>query len=641
MTGHSEDLRGFPSLLAEPFAVQLAHLRAGAHACAINNTPAEQLHAVVTFFHAGLERDARCMYLADPVSAEQMLQSLRARGIDTNALLDRGALILVTSREAFVHDRHFDPTARLLLHQTMAAEARAQGFSRVRIAGDGNWELGDDVGTTRFFEFESRLNDIEPDMDVAFLCLYDGRGSQPEVLRDVLRIHPVVIIGEQLHDNPYYDPTIQMDAGVDLERQRVDWMLSQLQARTRREMAIASLAQLAQAGRQPADLMQAAAGWIADELRVALVQIFELLPSGDAVRTVVSLGLHQVTTGAVDMIELDSPLANDTLRSGRPLIIPDWSQETRFRQSAVLREAGIATSTSVVISVGRDAHQYGILSVHSADPRIVSDNELAFLETVATLLAQAIARVRSEASIRALVETAPDLIMRVDHDLRLAYVNPAVERAVGRLSATLIGRTSRELGTTSDGMASWEITLAQVFRTGREQSVEVTLATTSGERLFEARLTPEVGSDGTVESVLCIARDVTDRKQADEERERLYRELMEREQRLHEMVEQILLDQTVRRRRAGGAEAMQHLTKREREVLPLLGRGLTTRQIAEQLMIVPGTVKSHTERIFAKLGVTSRAQAAVRAIELGLLDEQRPPSDVPGAGSDQESEHSA
>lgn len=65
--------------------------------------------------------------------------------------------------------------------------------------------------------------------------------------------------------------------------------------------------------------------------------------------------------------------------------------------------------------------------------------------------------------------------------------------------------------------------------------------------------------------------------------------------------------------------APSHLTVRELEVLRLLARGLTNRDIAELLSISPGTVKVHVERIISKLQVSDRTQAAVRAIELGLI----------------------
>jgi len=62
------------------------------------------------------------------------------------------------------------------------------------------------------------------------------------------------------------------------------------------------------------------------------------------------------------------------------------------------------------------------------------------------------------------------------------------------------------------------------------------------------------------------------------------------------------------------------LTQRERDVLGLLAQGMTNREIGERLVVSPGTVKVHVEHIIAKLGVSDRTQAAVRAVELGLLN---------------------
>ena len=63
----------------------------------------------------------------------------------------------------------------------------------------------------------------------------------------------------------------------------------------------------------------------------------------------------------------------------------------------------------------------------------------------------------------------------------------------------------------------------------------------------------------------------------------------------------------------------ERLTPRELDVLHLLVQGQTNRQIAHSLTLSSGTIKAYVEQIIAKLHVTSRTHAAVRAIELGLI----------------------
>jgi DNA-binding NarL/FixJ family response regulator len=64
---------------------------------------------------------------------------------------------------------------------------------------------------------------------------------------------------------------------------------------------------------------------------------------------------------------------------------------------------------------------------------------------------------------------------------------------------------------------------------------------------------------------------------------------------------------------------LEELTAREREVLALVGQGLSNAEIAEQLVLSPLTAKTHVARLFTKLGARDRAQLVVTAYETGLV----------------------
>lgn len=70
---------------------------------------------------------------------------------------------------------------------------------------------------------------------------------------------------------------------------------------------------------------------------------------------------------------------------------------------------------------------------------------------------------------------------------------------------------------------------------------------------------------------------------------------------------------------AWGSAGLDELTDREREVLRLVGTGLTNTAIATRLTVTEGTVKTHLNRVMTKLRLTSRAQAVVMAYESGLV----------------------
>jgi DNA-binding NarL/FixJ family response regulator len=71
---------------------------------------------------------------------------------------------------------------------------------------------------------------------------------------------------------------------------------------------------------------------------------------------------------------------------------------------------------------------------------------------------------------------------------------------------------------------------------------------------------------------------------------------------------------TVRRERPAG------LTAREVEVLRLAARGLSSKEIAAELVISPKTARNHVEHIYVKTGATSRVEASLFAIKHGLLE---------------------
>jgi len=77
------------------------------------------------------------------------------------------------------------------------------------------------------------------------------------------------------------------------------------------------------------------------------------------------------------------------------------------------------------------------------------------------------------------------------------------------------------------------------------------------------------------------------------------------------------------RRIPEGDPLLESLTPREAEMLRLMTRGYTNQQLARNLHISVSTVKKHVRSVISKLGVSDRTQAAVRAVELGLLAEHQ------------------
>ena len=133
----------------------------------------------------------------------------------------------------------------------------------------------------------------------------------------------------------------------------------------------------------------------------------------------------------------------------------------------------------------------------------------------------------SEARFRRLAENARDLIVRFDTELRHLYVNDAMVELTGIPQEQFLGRTNEELGMPPDLVAFWREELQQVIDTGMPRTISFEFMGADGAaRYFEASVTPERDADGQLVSLLSVVRDITERKQAEEElarRERHYR----------------------------------------------------------------------------------------------------------------------
>lgn len=133
-----------------------------------------------------------------------------------------------------------------------------------------------------------------------------------------------------------------------------------------------------------------------------------------------------------------------------------------------------------------------------------------------------------EQNFKALLENSPDVISRLNRELRFIYVNPAVEKATGIPASAFIGKTHAELGMPKEIYPFWDQKLREVFATAKEQTIEFEFPSPRGLRFYQTRIVP-FNREGLTEYVLAISRDVTQSKRAEAERAQLIREQTERE----------------------------------------------------------------------------------------------------------------
>ena len=119
---------------------------------------------------------------------------------------------------------------------------------------------------------------------------------------------------------------------------------------------------------------------------------------------------------------------------------------------------------------------------------------------------------RQQQEVKTLLDNSPDAIMRIDREIRYKYVNSTTARAAGLPPDAFLGKTPREVGLPKNLCDLWMQRLERVFDSGLPVIIEFSFPSPEGETIWEERAIPEFAADGTVQSLLVIARDITERK---------------------------------------------------------------------------------------------------------------------------------
>ena len=118
---------------------------------------------------------------------------------------------------------------------------------------------------------------------------------------------------------------------------------------------------------------------------------------------------------------------------------------------------------------------------------------------------------RHQQEIKVLLDNVPDLVVRMDREGRYAYVNVTAARMIGLAQPELLGRTPRQLGLPDILCEHWVTTFRQIVDSGGTRIAEIHYPFQPG-TTWEERAVAEFAVDGSVQSMLIIARDITDRK---------------------------------------------------------------------------------------------------------------------------------
>ncbi len=123
---------------------------------------------------------------------------------------------------------------------------------------------------------------------------------------------------------------------------------------------------------------------------------------------------------------------------------------------------------------------------------------------------------RQEQEYRALVENSPDIIIRFDKNYVTLYVCPAVTEVTGKPVEYFLGKTPAEHGYPEEVHTYWMEEMRQLLEQKQGRLFQFKFDTLDGTRFYDVRMVPELATDGSIETILAVLRDITEARKAED-----------------------------------------------------------------------------------------------------------------------------
>jgi hypothetical protein len=176
------------------------------HVCAFFNSANEEYRVLLPFIKDGFDCGDKAVHVVDQEQRHNHLQRLAAAGIDAAAAQHSGQFELRTNTETYLRNGRFDQERMLGFFEQLASGNARGGFPLSRIVCHMEWAADGRSHVDDLVEFESRVNDVWRRHDDAVICTYDLAKVGGETVVDIMRTHPMIIIGGILQHNPFFMP---------------------------------------------------------------------------------------------------------------------------------------------------------------------------------------------------------------------------------------------------------------------------------------------------------------------------------------------------------------------------------------------------------------------------------------------------
>ena len=189
-----------------PVSLAGSQLGQSRHVCAFFNSDEEEYRILLPFIKDGFERGDKAIHVVSPAQFDDHLKRLAGLGIDSAAVQRSGQFELRSNAETYLQDGRFDQDRMLQSFEQMASGKAEGGFPLSRIVCRMDWVPDGQSHIDDLIEFEARVNDVWCRHDDTVICAYNLSKFSGDAVIDIMRTHPLVIVGGILQHNPFFVP---------------------------------------------------------------------------------------------------------------------------------------------------------------------------------------------------------------------------------------------------------------------------------------------------------------------------------------------------------------------------------------------------------------------------------------------------
>lgn len=193
-------------------------LGASRHICAFFRSTAEKYDVLGSFIMEGFSQADKAVHVVDPARRLEHCRCLENLGVELPEALHSGKLDVLGWDEAHLRGGRFNPKDMLArMEQTFTRNA-ALGFGMTRYIADMEWSRPNAPGSQDLIGYEARLNYLLPrHPHDTVICAYDLGRFNATTTMDILRTHPMAIVGGILQENPFYVSPVEFLDEADSE----------------------------------------------------------------------------------------------------------------------------------------------------------------------------------------------------------------------------------------------------------------------------------------------------------------------------------------------------------------------------------------------------------------------------------------